>query len=228
MKLTKETLEILSSFKDINQSIVVYPGQMIRTRSEDNRIVAEAIVEETFEREFAFYSIKGFLDAHNIIGSPDLVFSEEDYVLLKDGRSEIRYYYANPDLITAPEQSKVYKIKSTAISFELSQIQLNKMMRMTTFDSDRTHWLVNFVGDGSEIHLVIQHKDDPTMPSYNTVVGETSHTFCIKTLLDCFSFINGSYEIHISVDKGFALEAKNTARNLRYLMALSPDSTFET
>jgi len=228
MKLSKETLEILSSFKDINQSIVVYPGNMIRTKSEDNRIVAEAIVDESFDREFAFYSIKGFLDAHNIIGSPDLIFSQEDFVLLKDGRSELKYYYSNPEFITAPDQNKVYQIKSTAISFELSQIQLTKMMRMTTFDSDRTHWYVNFIGDESEIHLQIQHKDDPTMPSYDTVVGETEHTFCIKTLLDSFSFINGSYEIHIAVEKVFALEAKNTARNLRYLMALSPDSTFES
>jgi hypothetical protein len=225
MKLSTETLEILNSFRDINQSIVIYPGNMIRTKSEDNRILAEAFVEEEFDREFAFYQIKGFLDAYNILGSPDLIFSEENYVLLKEGKSEIKYYYCEPSLVTSPSPELNFQLKTKDVCFQLSQLEFNKMMRMTTFDSDRKSWIVDFLCENKDILLNVYHKNDVSKPSYSTIIGESDNRFCFRSYLDSFFFINGSYDIVIS--KANFLEAVNTKRNLRYILPLSPESTFE-
>jgi hypothetical protein len=100
------------------------------------------------------------------------------------------------------------------------------MAKMSTFDSDRTHWIVEFLGEEGEIYLRVYHKDDPTSTSYSCVVGETENTFSLKTFLDVFLFMNGDYDIVISKSP-FFLEATNTSRNLRYILPLSPESTYE-
>lgn len=225
MRLSTETLEILNSFRDINQSIVIYPGNIVRTKSEDNRILAEAFVEEVFQREFALYHIKGFLDAYNILGSPELFFTEDNYVLLQEGKSEIKYYFCDPSLVTSPAPHLNFQLKSKEVCFQLSQTEFNKMMRMTTFDSDRKSWIVDFVSEGKDILLNVYHKNDPSKPSYSTVIGEADNRFCFRCYLDSFFFINGSYDIVIS--KANFLEATNTKRQLRYVLPLSPESTFE-
>jgi hypothetical protein len=225
MKLSTETLEILNSFRDINQSLVIYPGNMIRTKSEDNRILAEAFVEEEFDREFAFYQIKGFLDAYNILGSPELIFSDENFVFLKEGKSEMKYYFCEPSLVTAPAPNLNFQLKTKEVCFQLGQTEFNKMMKMTTFDSDRKNWIVDFLCEYNDIYLKVYHKNDPTKPSYSTVIGESRNKFCFRTYLDSFQFINGSYDIVIS--SANFLEATNTKRNLRYVLPLSPESTFE-
>jgi hypothetical protein len=225
MRLSTETLEILNSFQDINQSIVVYPGNMIRTKSEDNRILAEAIVEETFEREFALYQIKSFMGAYNLVGNPDLIFSEDNYVLLKDDKTEMKYYFSEPSLITSPDPEKSFNLRTKDVCFELNQTQFAKMMKMTMFDSDRKNWIVDFSSDRGDIQLRVYHKNDPTKPSYTTVIGESTNKFCFLAYLDSFCFMSGSYEVIISAQN--FMEAKNTRRNLRYVLPLSPESTFE-
>lgn len=226
MKLSKETLEILNSFRTINSSIVIYPGNSIKTKAEDSRMFAEAVTEETFEREFAFYDIKGFLDAYNILGEPDLIFGEDDYVVLKDERTEIKYYFSEPSLITSPSPNVDFQLPSKDVCFQLDQTHFNRMMRMTTFDSDRTSWIVDMIGDNNELTLKVYNRKDPTKPSYSTVVGATENTFCFRSYLDTYCFISGNYDIVISKTHNF-LEARNNRRNLRYVLALSPESFFE-
>jgi hypothetical protein len=225
MKLSTETLEILNSFRDINESVIIYPGNVIKTKSVDNRIFAEAVIEETFDRECAFYSLKGFLDAYNILGSPEVVLSDENYVLLQDGSNQIKYYYSEPSLIVSPDPNLNFQLKTKDVCFHLNQVHLHKMLKMTTFDSDKKQWVVDFICDDGEIQLLVHNRKDPTKPSYSTVVGESTHKFHFSTFLDTMLFINGSYDIVISAMN--FLEAKNTRRNLRYLMPLSPESTFE-
>jgi hypothetical protein len=226
MKLTKNTIEILNNFRGINENLVVYPGNRIRTRSEDNRVFAEATVEETFDREFGLYDLKSFISAYNILKDPELVFSDEDYVLIKEGRSEIKYFFSSTSFLTAIPPDRELLLKSKDVCFHLTQALMDKISKMSLFDSDRKHWIVEFKGEDGEIYLNVYHKDDPTMTSYTTVVGKTTDAFCIQTFLDSFVLMSGDYEVVLSKNP-FLLEATNTSRNLRYVLPMSPDSTFE-
>lgn len=226
MKLSKETLEILNNFRDINQSIVVYPGNKIRTKSEDSRIFAEAITEETFTREFAIYNIKEFLSAYNILGDPELIFSEDDYVILRDGRNELKYYFCPLLLVTSPDPKRNLQVDNKDICFNIPQAQFNRILRMTTFDSDRKNWVVNFVCDGGEILLNVYHKNEPSKCSYRSLIGNSPHKFSIKFFLESLAFINGDYDIVASKSYRY-IEAFNTKRNLRYVMTYSPETTFD-
>ena len=53
MNLTSDTINVLKNFSDINQNILVKPGNKIQTISTMKNILAEAEVSEKFEDEFA-------------------------------------------------------------------------------------------------------------------------------------------------------------------------------
>ena len=61
MKLSNNTLAILSNFSNINSNIYVRVGNILRTVSIAGDISASATVEETFEHEFAIYELPQFL-----------------------------------------------------------------------------------------------------------------------------------------------------------------------
>ena len=52
MKLSEKTIDLLENFSSINQSILVKKGSKLRTISVMKNILAEADVDENFERDF--------------------------------------------------------------------------------------------------------------------------------------------------------------------------------
>mgnify|MGYP003330157475 CR=1 FL=1 len=61
MNLSSDTVAVLKNFSDINQNILVKPGNKIQTISTMKNILAEAEVSEKFEDEFAIYDLPEFL-----------------------------------------------------------------------------------------------------------------------------------------------------------------------
>ena len=53
MNLSSDTVAVLKNFSDINQNILVKPGNKVQTISTMKNILAEAEVSEKFEDEFA-------------------------------------------------------------------------------------------------------------------------------------------------------------------------------
>ena len=51
MKLSEKTIDLLENFSSINQSILVKKGSKLRTISVMKNILAEAEVDENFEKE---------------------------------------------------------------------------------------------------------------------------------------------------------------------------------
>ena len=57
MNLTSDTVAILKNFSDINQNILVKPGNQLQTISTLKNILAQADVTEKFDQEFAILSL---------------------------------------------------------------------------------------------------------------------------------------------------------------------------
>ena len=53
MKLSDKTLTVLKNFAGINNSILVKQGTQLRTISVAKNILAEAVIDEEFSRDFA-------------------------------------------------------------------------------------------------------------------------------------------------------------------------------
>ena len=55
MNLSNDTIAILKNFANINQNILVKPGEKLNTISTMKNILATASIKESFEQEFAIY-----------------------------------------------------------------------------------------------------------------------------------------------------------------------------
>ena len=84
MKISKNTLNMLKNFSDINMSIEVKAGNVLRTVSVQKNILAQVEGETTFPQDFAIYEVNRFLGAASLLEDPDFEFGEKS---VKIGRS---------------------------------------------------------------------------------------------------------------------------------------------
>jgi hypothetical protein len=104
MKLSKTTVEILKNFSSINQSILFKSGNKIRTISIAKNILAEAVVEEEFPKNFGIYDLNQFLNGISLYDQAELDFQNDNYVFLKEGKSRTKYFFADPSVIVSPPE----------------------------------------------------------------------------------------------------------------------------
>ena len=107
MKLSDNTLTILKNFASINNSILVKEGNRLRTISVAKNILAEAEITEEFPRDFAVYDLNQFLNGLSLHQDPDLDFTEQSYLSIKEGKRRVKYFYADPNVIISPPEKEI-------------------------------------------------------------------------------------------------------------------------
>ena len=89
MKLSDSTLAVLKNFAGINNSILVKKGTQLRTMSVAKNILAEAEIPEDFPRDVAIYDLNQFLNGLSLHQDPNLDFTEDSHITIKEGRRSI-------------------------------------------------------------------------------------------------------------------------------------------
>ena len=102
MKLSDNTLTILKNFAGINNSILVKQGTKLRTISVQKNILAESTIAEEFPKDFGIYDLNQFLNGLGLHQDPDLNFGEESYLMIREGKRKVKYFYADPNVIISP------------------------------------------------------------------------------------------------------------------------------
>ena len=87
MKLSESTVNLLKNFSSINQSILFKEGTKLRTISVMKNILVEANINEEFDRDFGIYDLNQFLNGLSLHASPELDFTNDEYVIIKEGRN---------------------------------------------------------------------------------------------------------------------------------------------
>ena len=90
MKLSNETIEILKNFSSINMSVLLKPGNKIRTVSAQKTILAQATVAETFPKECAIYNLPELLSMTSMFEDPELDF-QENLLKIKNKKASATY-----------------------------------------------------------------------------------------------------------------------------------------
>ena len=85
MKLSDNTISLLKNFSTINQSILFKTGNKLRTISVMKNILAEATINEALPKDFGIYDLNQFLNGHSLHQSPELDFTNDEYVVIKEG-----------------------------------------------------------------------------------------------------------------------------------------------
>ena len=221
MNLCDNTLGILKNFAGINNSILVKRGNQLRTMSVAKNILAEAQIEEDFPREFAIYDLNQFLNGLSLHQDPDLDFSGETYLNIREGKRRVKYFYADPNVIVSPPEKEI-TLPSEDVHFQLESVTLEKLLKAAAVYQLPD---LSAVGEAGVIKLVVRDKKNDTSNKFAIVVGETDKEFTFNFRVENIKIITGAYDVVISSK----LLSRFTCNSipLTYYIALEPDSTFE-
>ena len=221
MNLSSDTVAVLKNFSDINQNILVKPGNKVQTISTMKNILAEAEISEKFDSEFAIYDLPEFLRAVELFQKPNLNFNGGSNVQIADNNSKqsIKYFFADKSVIVAP--TKNITMPDKEVTFTLKKDDFAKLQKgvMTLNLPD-----VAVKGDGKSITLVATDKKNKSSNDYSISVGETNKTFTAYFKAENFKMVSDDYDVAISKQKISHFVNRN--KPIQYWIALEPDSEF--
>ena len=220
MKLSDNALAILKNFAGINNSILVKQGNKLRTISVAKNILAEAEIKEDFPRDFAIYDLNQFLNGLSLHQDPDLDFNQDSFLSIKEGKRRVKYFFADPNVIIAPPEKEI-TLPSQDVCFQLDSVTLDKLVKAAAVYQLPD---MSAIGENGVIKLVVRDKKNDTSNEYAIVVGETSDDFEFNFKVENIKIIPGAYEVVVS--SKLLSQFTNTQHNLKYYIALEPDSSF--
>ena len=221
MNLSSDTIAVLKNFSDINQNILLKPGNKVQTISTMKNILAEAEISEKFDSEFAIYDLPEFLRAVELFQKPSLNFNGGSNVQIADNNSKqsIKYFFADKSVIVAP--TKNITMPDKEVTFTLKKDDFARLQKgVTTLNLPD----VAVKGDGKSITLVATDKKNKSSNDYSISVGETDKTFTAYFKAENFKMVSDDYDVAISKQKISHFVNRN--KPVQYWIALEPDSEF--
>ena len=220
MKLSDRTINLLKNFASINQSILFKQGNQLRTISVMKNILAEANIDEDFPQDFGVYDLSQFLNSLGLFQEPELNFTGESFLNIKEGKQRSKYFFADPSVIVSPPEKSI-TLPSVDVEFTLKSSQLDRLLKAAG-----VYHLTDLsvIGDGKEIKMVVLDRKNDTSNDFSIVVGETDSTFSFNFKVENIKILPGTYDVVVSKKLLSRFVSKN--QDLTYYIALEPDSTF--
>ena len=221
MKLSEKTLTLLKNFSNINQSILFKQGSSLRTISVMKNILAEATIDEDLPTDFGIYDLGQFLNGLALHTRPELDFQNEGYVYIKEGRMRSKYFFADPKVIVTPPEKEI-TLPSEDVNFTLSTDQLDKLLKAAGIYQlpDLT-----VVCNNGVVKIQVRDRKNDTSNDFAITVGETDDAFEFNFKVENIKILPGTYDVVVSKKLLSRFTSQNY--NLKYYIALEPDSTFE-
>ena len=151
MKLSDSTLAVLKNFACINNSILVKEGNQLRTISVAKNILAEAEIPEDFPRDVAIYDLNQFLNGLSLHQDPNLDFTEDSHITIKEGKRRVKYFYADPQVIIAPPDKEI-NLPTQEVCFQLESTSLEKLVKAAAVYQLPD---LSVIGSNGEITMVV-------------------------------------------------------------------------
>ena len=221
MNLSSDTVSVLKNFSDINQNILVKPGNKVQTISTMKNILAEAEISEKFESEFAIYDLPEFLRSVELFEKPELKFNGGSNVQIADSNSKqaIKYFFADKSVIVSP--TKNINMPDKEVTFTFKKETFAKLLKAATTLNLPD---VAVKGDGKSIKIIATDKKNKSSNEYSLTVGETDKKFTAYFKTENFKMVTDDYDVAISKQKISHFVNRN--KPIQYWIALEPDSEF--
>lgn len=220
MKLSPETISLLKNFSTINQSIFIKGGSELRTISVMKNIFASAKVSEVFPKDFAIYDLNAFLNAISLHNSPDLDFSNDQCLTWRESNSSGTWYFADPSVIVSPPEKEIV-LPTSDVCFVYSSSVHEKLMKAASVYQVSD---LSCIGADGKIMMKVRDKKNDSSNYFTEVVGETDAEFCFNFKVENMKLLSGSYDVIVS--QKLLAEFTSKSGNLKYFIALEPDSTY--
>ncbi len=222
MKVNEKTINVLRNYANINQSIEFREGNVLKTVSPLNTILASVEIEEEFPRTFPIYELNRFLGTLALFQNPELDFTDNG-VTISDSNHEATYRYCGSSSMFQTPPEKNITFPDADVEFQLTQDVFKK-----TINAANTLGLPEVVveGNGTETRLVVSDTGNTTSDRFSTGVGPTDKTFrMIFKTENLNKIMEGTYEVKLSSKR--ISHFKRTTDSLQYWIALEQNSTFE-
>jgi len=219
MKISKQTLDILKNFSQINSNILIQQGNLLKTISVGMNIFSSAKVEEEFPREFAIYDLNSLLAILTYSDDQEVEFGEASLTVSKDG-GKFEYFYADPSIIVSPPNKEI--TFDPYFEFSLSASDITLLQKAASITGGNT---LSVVADGEVATLIVGNTDpkNPSTNSYRKSLGETDLVFDCRLSIANFKVITDDYVVAISKKK--FMNFKSNTKELSYFIAVEPEST---
>jgi hypothetical protein len=217
MKFDENIIDILKNFKDINESLFIEPGNVIRTMSTSKSILAKTILPVTFDKRIAIYELTKFISSIELFKNPELIFNDR-YVVISENKMSINYLYADEDLINKP-YDKDLVLPSIDVEFDITSDQLKGLF---TAIKKLSLQQIYIIGDGTNIYMQAGSSKSNSNMTYSIELGTTDKNFKIIINNDNLKIINSDYHVQITQKRIAYFKGKT----VDYYIAVDPKSTF--
>jgi len=222
MKVSERTTNLLKNYANINQSIEFREGNVLKTVSPLNTILASVEIEEEFPRTFPIYELSRFLGTLDLFNNPELDFTDNG-VSVTDDKHEATYRYCGSSSMFQTPPEKDITFPEPEVEFQLTQELFKK-----TINAANTLGLPEIVveGDGSEIKLLVSDTGNVSSDNFSTIVGTTDKIFrMIFKTENLNKIMEGAYNVSLSSKR--ISHFKREGDSLQYWIALEQNSTYE-
>ena len=223
MKLSKHTLSMLKNFSDINMSIEIKEGNILRTVSVQKNILAQAELEDSFPQDFAIYELNRFLGAVSLFDDPEFRFNGKS-ANIGTTRHSVDYVYCDPSMIVTPPENNI-TFPEPEVKFTLSQDALSQIMKASNVLGTPEISIEGGPHPNDGIRLKALDVNNDSTDTFKVVLDEKSgHTFRFVFKTENMKMIPGNYDVEVS-SKGishFILQGQK----LEYWIATESTSSF--
>ena len=230
IKLSKQTIDFLRNFAQINKSIVIREGKFIDTISINKNIISLTDIREHIPEQMAIYALPLFLGAVSLFKTPMLFFPDNKKVVIYDEESKGKttFYYSDPDIIpTVPDFNP--DLPDKEIHFDLPQADITQLMQAARIYGVEDLCIYGYEGEYS---VCVKDKKNDTsnvfsLPLRKVVFEDPGNVtperrnFCYCFKVENLKLAEGSYHVCIS-KKNIANFSSVTHSSLNYYIALEP------
>ena len=221
MKLSESTLNVLKNFSTINTGLQVKPGQVVRTISKQQNVLAKATVPETFDSEFVIYDLNRFLGTVTSLNDPEITINTEmKNMLIESGSAKTTYGLSDEAMIVAPP-AKELKVEGAEVSFELTKDNYNQILKMSGILGLPN---IAVVGDGKKVSIQTLDAKNEQSDNFAIEVTDSKDKFKFIFNVENLKLISGDYDVSIS-SKGIS-HFKNKTVAVEYWIATEAGSKY--
>lgn len=216
--ISQQTMMVLKNFSTINGSILIREGNMLKTISLGENLIAQYTCEEDFPLTFGVYDLSQFLMGLSLFDNPVLNFNSTDYVTISGGNRSAKYYFSDPEITlkTAPERNVNFPESDIEFSLTADDIQqLQKASGVYNLED------LSFVSTEENITLSLCNKENDTSNVYTQEVkGTTTGAHELFLKVENLKLLPGNYDVKLS--SKLITEWKHQQLDLVYYIALEP------
>lgn len=227
MKITKDIISIFENFSVINTSIIISPGNVIKTINKSESVMAKATITESFPVRFAIYDLINFISCLKLFAEPELEFFD-NHLMIKGEFGNIKYVYADADILSKIHSAEKldFNLEEGEFKFQLSKDTLKSLTRVFSIfklnqNDDAT---INIYNQDKDMYMSVANTKNILSHSFINKLNITNHlnkNFLVAIKVSDFNLLLDDYDVLISMENT-AVQCKSAS--MSYLLPMDVSS----